>query len=538
MVNKNVYEVHFVGQDYQPISNAVRSMKIMRDGEEYIITSDANILLKDNNNKQSDQKIAREIINRFLNDIAPNGYCTNDTIFINSSQGKSKKLYDEYFGPVDNKGYFCGVVGVIRKSIRFCINDEDEDKLLHVTLQIKSRLDVDENKKISKPFFLSTMLLTDKVKLSNNTIPSNEDEIFDYLLLFWFKEQLKKARLKGYYKTYRRFDNNDDRVKGTIDIARHIRTNMGQKNGRIAYTYRENTINNYLNQLIVAAYYHLKNKYYDLVMDNFDSNNDLKNVINYLSNETEFSSANVKSILKNNLKAISHPYFTEYEDLRLICLRILRDEGISIFDGESGNDTQGILFYLPELWEKFLYNKLIIKALPEGIKAEPQYQILNFGYKKENESSFSYEQLTYPDYVFLDKEKPFMILDAKCKPKWEDAAKGGSVSDVMEDYNKCIRDMVAANSHATGVIFPTNHSYEKDELDRTLCHRISKFNNSDFFYTIPVVVPYVEEETLYSVWNNEFEGIIQEEIDIIKKIVQNEVEFVKNNVEVFEKIKR
>lgn len=536
MVNKDVYEVHFVGQDYQPISDAASSMKIMLDEEEYIITSDANILLKDNN--KSDRKIARQIIDCFLKDIAPDGYCANNTVFINSSQGKSKKLYDEYFGPADDKGYFCGVVGVIRKSIKFCINDDGEEQLFNVTLQIKSRLDVDENNEISKPFFLSTMLLTDKVKLSNNTIPSSEDEIFDYLLLFWFKEQLQKARLKGYYKTYRRFDNNDDRVKGTLDIARHIRLNMGQKNGLIAYTYRENTINNYLNLLIVAAYNHLKNKYYDLVMDNFDDNNELRSVIDYLSSETEFSNTNVKSILKNNLKAISHPYFTEYEELRLICLRILREEGISIFDAESGNDTQGILFYLPELWEKFLEDKLISKALPEGIGVRSQFKIYNFGYKKENENTFSYEQLTKPDYVFFDKDKPFMILDAKCKPKWEDAAKEGSVSDVMEDYNKCIRDMVAANSHATGVIFPTNQRYEKDELNRILCHRISKFNDSDFFYTIPVVVPYVEEENLYSDWNNEFEKTIQEEISIIKKIVQDEVEFAKNNADIFEKIKR
>ena len=538
MVNKDVYEVHFVGQDYQPISDAASTMKITHNGKECIINSDANILLKDNNNNESDQQIARQIINCFLKDIAPNGYCANDTIFINSSQGKSKKLYDEYFGSVDNKGYFCGVVGVISKSISFCINDEGKEQLFNVTLQIKSRLDVDENNKISKPFFLSTMLLADKVKLSNNTIPSNEDEIFDYLLLFWFKEQLKKASLKGYYKTYRRFANNDDRVKGTIDIARHIRLNMGLKNGRIAYTYRENTINNYLNQLIVAAYHHLKNKYYDLVIDNFDSNNELRNIINYLSNETGFSNANFKNILKNNDKAISHPYFTEYEELRLICLRILRDEGISIFDGESGNDTQGILFYLPELWEKFLENKLISKALPERIRVIPQFEIKNFGCKVDNKKIFEYKQSTYPDYVFFYENKPFMILDAKCKPKWENASKEGSLSDVMEDYNKCIRDMVATNSHATGVIFPTNQHYEKDELDRILCHRISEHNDKDLFYTVPVMVPNVEENDVYSEWNNKFENTIQKEIIIIRSIIQKEVEFAKNNADVFEQINR
>lgn len=533
MVNKDVYDVFFVGQDYQPISKAANSMKIMLDGEEFIIDSKTNILPKDEKHLESDQQISRYIIDYFLNEVAPNGYCNNLSIIVNSTQGKNKKLYDVNFGSEGDKGYFCGVVGVIRKSMKINLgNENDEPVQFNITLQIKSRLDVNSKNDVSKPYFLSTMLLRDKVKLNNNTVPSNEDEIFDYLLLFWFIEQLGKARLKGYYKTYRRFEVNDDKAKGTIDIARHIRLNIGQKNGRIAYAYRENTINNYLNQLIVAAYNHLKNKYYDLVEDNFDSNNELKNIIMFLANETDYSNVNINTILKNNLKAISHPYFTEYEELRIICLRILRDEGISIFDGESDNGTQGILFYLPELWEKYLEDKLIKIALPEEVVVKAQEPIKNFDEK----------QLTYPDYVFLINEKPFMILDAKCKPKWEDAANGGSVSDVMEDYNKCIRDMVAANSHATGVIFPTNtpikNISDTENVIRSLVHRISEYNKTDLFYTIPVYIPTVENNALYSDWSSQFETVIQNEIGIISGIVQKEVEFAKENFEVYENIKR
>jgi hypothetical protein len=528
MVNEEVYDVSFVGQDYQPISNAANSMKIMQNGKEFIIDSRANILQKDDNNRESDQQIARHIVDCFLSEVAPNGFCNNSAIIINSSHGKNMKLYDVNFGPENDSGYFCGVVGVIRKPLNIKLDDENDEVQFNVTLQIKSRLDVNSKNEISKPFFLSTMLFRDKVRLTNNAVPSNEDEIFDYLLLFWFVEQLEKAHLKGYYKTYMRFENNDDRVKGTLDIARHIRLNAGRKNGRIAYTYRENTINNYLNQLIVAAYYHLKNKYCALVEDNFDNINELKSIINYLSNETDFSNTNVKNILKNNVKAIAHPYFTEYEELRITCLRILRDEGISIFDGESDNGTQGILFYLPELWEKFLEDKLIKEALPEEIEMKSQVKIMNFDNK----------QPTYPDYVFFDKGKPFMVLDAKCKPKWEKAAHGGSVMDVMEDYNKCIRDMVAANSHATGVIFPTNKQYEQGELDKILCHCISEYNKWDMFYTVPVSIPYVDEGDTYSAWESKFDKIIQEEIGVIKKRISNEVEFARNNTNVFESVER
>ena len=515
MDNKDFYEVYFVGQDYQPISNAASSMKILHDGEECVIDLDA-----------------RQILDHFLNEIAPNGYCTNNSIAINSEQGKTKKLYDINFGSNEDKGYFCGVVGVIRKTIQFKFGDESKEQTFRVTLQIKSRLDVNAEQQISKPFFLSTMLLRDKLSLSNNTIPSNEDEIFDYLLLFWYKEQLQNACLKGHYKTYRRFENNDDRVKGTIDISRHIRMNIGQKNGKVAYSYRENTINNSLNQLIVVTYYHLKNKYYDLVADNFDKNNELKKVIDFLSEETNSSQVKMKDIINKNLKPIAHPYFTEYEKLRIICLRILRNEGISIFDGESSDETQGILFYLPELWEKFLEDKLITPALHDGIKMESQKQIDNFGSIEKDEYEYKYNQPTYPDYVFFDKNKPLMILDAKCKPRWECVFDNkSSVRDVMEDYNKCIRDMVATNTHATGVIFPTNMCYDETEANRVLCHRISEYNPVDMFYTIPISVPTVEENDLYFDWISRFEKTIEREINTINKILQNEIDFANKNAE-------
>lgn len=538
MTIESIYEVSFVGQDFQPISKAAETIKIKLNGKDCYI-ADSIIKLKEESQNDSDKtnEYARYILDCFLEKIAPNGSLSDNTIIINPSQRNNrKKLYDPNFVSEEDKGYFGGLVGVIRDSINLklselknSIDDElAEENLsnevkLNVTLQIKSRLDVNGEKKVSKPFFLSTMLLRDKVKLRNNTVPSSEDEIFDYLLLVWFREKLQEASLKGYYKTYRRFEKNDDKVRGTLDITRHIRMNMGQKNGRIAYSYRENTINNYFNQLIVAAYQHLKNKYYDLVVDNFDNNIELKNMINFLSEETNYVQTNAQAIIKENLKTIAHPYFTEYEELRLICLRILRDQGISIFDGISGNDTQGILFYLPELWEKFLEDKVFKIALSNGIKLEAQAAVYNFGHLKLNGDGYNYEQITYPDYVFFHEGKPFMILDAKFKPKWENAANGKSVRDVMEDYNKCIRDMVAVNSHATGVIFPTNEDIELKS--RILIHPISKYNSWDIFYTIPVTVPYVNQDDRYSDWNSSFDKKIQKIITIIKNILEKEVNF-------------
>jgi 5-methylcytosine-specific restriction endonuclease McrBC regulatory subunit McrC len=205
------------------------------------------------------------------------------------------------------------------------------------------------------------MLLGNKLDLNEKNIPNSEDEIFDYLLLFWFKEQFQNAYMKGFYRTYRRFEKNDDHLRGTIDIARHIKLNMGQNNGKIAYSYRENTVNNFLNHLIIAAYEHLKRKYSALVMEIFDQDLDLKTAMNTLKNEIGYVDTAEQTLLFKNMKPISHPYYMEYEALRVTCMKILRDTGISFFDGDSEETSHGILFYIPDLWEMYLEREVFQK---------------------------------------------------------------------------------------------------------------------------------------------------------------------------------
>ena len=69
------------------------------------------------------------------------------------------------------------------------------------------------------------------------------------LLIFLFPFYLKEAMRKGSFKTYIRNQYNDDNVKGTIDIARHIKKNT-PFTGNIAYSHREFSYDNYLMQLI------------------------------------------------------------------------------------------------------------------------------------------------------------------------------------------------------------------------------------------------------------------------------------------------
>ena len=472
--------------------------------------------------------LIRAILDRIGEKIAKNDF------FIGSSKntvGNNLKLYSEFGGGF----YYGGIAGVLRTPVTVSLPETSDSSdvtvmKLDVKLQITTKFDNSD-----KPYFLATMLLYDKLTLSKNMVPSNEEEIFDYLLLFRFKEQLQQACLKGLFRTYRRFERNDEKLRGAIDIARHIKLNAGQNNGKIAYSYRENTTNNFLNYLIVAAYTHLKEKYYDLVVENIDSNFDLLSVINQLKNDTGFIKGGLRNIISKNLRAITHPLYTEYEELRITSIRILRDEGLSIFDGED-DDTEGILFYVPDLWESFLENamdKYLDCLRKNTVKLKSQeilYALSRPGSQTNTNSIRNFFFETRPDYVFYNVDTPIMVLDAKFRPAWEDSIRNhNSISSLLDDFTKCLRDMCDFGVHHSGVIFPFCVGKNDDALfssgnieqriEQIIKHSISCYNTTDAFYTIPIRVPLSENVSSYSDWRSEFDKCLAEDIKTLNTII-------------------
>lgn len=235
----NYFEIDFEGRDYSPIDD------YLKDGK--LAINKYNKFEIELNMEQS-----KFILNEFLNELEKKG---NDNLVINTAKGNADKK--TIYSPNFKNGYFSGIVGVVTGQV--CIRKEDlkidsldeqnktlseyDNFIFNIRLQIKSRLDT------NKPYFLATMLLRNGIKLNPDTISSDFDIFYDFLLLFWFKEQLKNAYLKGHFRTYRRFERNDDRLKGSININNHIKWNLGQGNGKVGYSFRENTVNNFMNLL-------------------------------------------------------------------------------------------------------------------------------------------------------------------------------------------------------------------------------------------------------------------------------------------------
>ncbi len=371
----------------------------------------------------------------------------------------------------------------------------------------------------SKPYFLASLLLKGKLRFSQNAdVDFNHESLFDFYMIWIMKQHFEEAMLKGFFKKYQRFERNDDRLRGSIDIARHIRLNMGMDMGRVAYSYRENSTDNMVNHLILSAYDYLEEKYPQLVADNFD--NEFEMQIRNLKYEIGYPKYDRRTIINKNAVPISHPFFLEYKHLQEDCLKILRDEGVSPFESKD-ESISGILYYVPDLWEEYLEDYITEalrrkngevtlyeeeKALSVHMKAQKEIKVM-VGMENErkdieeaNEKSGGHS--TYPDYVFSyseadsGKEHCFFVLDAKYRYYWPNALNGILDSEVLGDYDKCIRDMESIGGTGTGVMFPVRKE-ELENLGKQYRHRFSVYNNFKCFYTLPVEVPdtVIENET-------------------------------------------
>lgn len=367
-------------------------------------------------------------------------YLTSD--LINSNDDKIQK-------------YVQGYVGV------FLVKDIEHDNIKYdVKVTIKSRYDEDENYN-----FLTYLLEQGNPELHNWNVPVNYDDIYEYMIVFIFFNKLKEAAKQGLYKTYQRFEKNDNRIKGYIDISRHIKQNMGLNNGSISYSYRENTCDNNINHLILFAYEHLRKKYPINIQGLVKSDSDVKDIITQIKNKAlSFENANLRKVISKSLKPIAHPYYQKYEYLRFISLLILNNRGISIF-GDKNEKVHGVLYYLPDLWEECIYKSLVRTNTSDNVFFQETLDVMGNKIR--------------PDFVIKNNNKKF-VLDAKFKPKWFEAVtqKKGKLNlyFLMDDYNKCIRDMDAYNANEVGVIFPCDSKQFEDvkNKDFPLCNAINQ----------------------------------------------------------------
>lgn len=227
----------------------------------------------------------------------------------------------------------------------------------------------------------------------------NQDDKLFNLLLFLFPRYLRQATRKGLFKTYIRKNYNDGNVRGTINVAEHIRKNTPFI-GNISYSQREYSYDNYLIELIRHTIEYIKGKNYGRMLLN-----SVKDEVKLITEATpNYKAGDRRKIIEANRKnVVRHAYYHEYRALQQLCILILKNEQHQY--GNGARKVYGILFDGAWLWEEYV-NSLI---------GEIFYHPMNkAGSGAQRLFSGNYG-LIYPDFI-SKSESNRVIADAKYKP--------------------------------------------------------------------------------------------------------------------------
>ena len=381
-----------------------------------ITISDNNwegLTIGDEHHLENLQKIAEKPIGQLSLDDNP-----NLLIFPQNLEEYGDKIGKEYVCEVkEGKLYTGNIMGFIgygdtKVRIHSRFAQGDDDYFLHYMLQ--------------KVF---------AINLFDLKYHSDEESIFDFLI-YLFPAFLKRAMSQGLYKEYQTREYNDADIKGRIDVARHIRMNVPFA-GKVAYSTREYAYDNHVTQLIRHTIEFISNHPYG---GGILKNDDLtKDAVTLVREATPTYSQNERrKVVNQNLRPLSHPYFSEYRHLQRLCMQILRYEEIKYERNEE--EIYGVLFDGAWLWEEYV--NTILKN--QGY-IHPQNKI-----HKGKISLFTDGSGTrYPDFYKED-----IVLDAKYK-RYEDVALQRIDGD---DLHQVITYMYILSARYGGLIVPGQYN--------------------------------------------------------------------------------
>ena len=273
---------------------------------------------------------------------------------------------------------------------------------------------------------------------------------FDFLV-FLFPYYLKKALSRGLFKTYTFYKKNDMHIRGQIDTARHLKENTPFR-GNIACNIRERTADNYLTQLIRHTIEVIKARSYGPQILSCDKLT--KDAVGYIVQSTPlYKNGERSKIIKENLKLIKHPFFTDYATLQKLCLAILRRQKVNY--GADSKKIYGILFDMAWLWEEYLAGLLKKQGFkhPQNKKGSGWLYLFENARTAKTDSNYS---RIYPDFYKPDE----CVLDAKYKNITD-----GKIA--REDLYQLITYMHVMKISTGGIIYPLKESEYNTENNKT-----------------------------------------------------------------------
>lgn len=347
-----------------------------------------------------------------------------------------------------------------------------------VDIHIHSRFSsIDENGKLND-FFLYYML--ERVMAINTFSYSsssfNDPKVFDFLL-FFFPKLLKEAMSQGMYKEYVRHEYNDANIRGAVDVNRHIRLNI-PANGKIAYRTREFSYDNTLTQLIRHTIEFIRRKPFGraVLHNDPDTEGYVQQII--LATPT-FQVQKRQAIINQNLRPVTHPYYTKYTALQNLCLRILRYEKLSY--GEAGDKIHGILIDAAWLWEEYIAQVLAEGSDFKHYRRKDGFPLLR---REDNGRQF---QTIIPDYLDDSDPNNVLVADAKYIPL--DRFDNLSADRAAAIYYKTIMYMYRFNSRKGFLFHPLPTDIDNPDITEYLI-----IDTSGSLYEVGLHIPRVQKD--------------------------------------------
>lgn len=234
------------------------------------------------------------------------------------------------------------------------------------------------------------------INLFNLQHDTDLDALFDFLA-YLFPAFLKRALRQGVYKEYVTLHHNDANIKGCLDVSRHMRSNIPFA-GKIAYNTRRYCYDNHITQLIRHTAEYIKKTPIGSAILNSDI--EVAEYLRVIADCTpSYTAAARQAVINSNVRPMSHPYFSEYQNLQRLCMRILRHDELKY--GNDSDEIYGILIDAAWLWEEYL-----------GKILSPKFR----HYKKDRGPRFylfdNFQQII-PDYLSADRR---IVADAKYIP--------------------------------------------------------------------------------------------------------------------------
>ncbi|MBS0957485.1 hypothetical protein JK162_03090 [Leuconostoc pseudomesenteroides] len=357
--------------------------------------------------------IIQELLNRDLNELEQENFISLPPIIAASHDLDGKNyIFKSQIGRV----WTGNIVGLLKKG-----GDE---------IQIQSRF---YDHATGSDYFIKYML---QQVLNLNLIRDkvNVDSKASYydLLPYLFPMYLNMAMQKGLYKEYVKHRYNDANIKGTINVARHIKMNTPFM-GKVSYDTREFSYDNKITQLIRHTIEKLKIDYnIEFPVDDGTKEN-VQSIVQ--ATQTYFRLNRSDIVEKNIFSPVHHGYFSDYYQLQQLCIQILNEDKIGF--GREDDEVHGIIIDVAWLWEEYL-NKLLK---------------LDFIHSENKNSRsgvrlYSSGGLVYPDFYSKDQK---VVLDAKYKELDDGFIR-------REDRYQIISYLHVLKSDMAGIAYPSKVS--------------------------------------------------------------------------------